>query len=136
MSEPDGDTIRHALAIARRHGFAEVVIETPETSFEAKLEPATRAKTWMDGAPISGLEDLEPRDGEITSTLVGYYQPCSPPVTKGSKVRRGDIVATIAALGLATDIESPFEGEVAEILVSEGQAVEYGQVLAKVKVEA
>ena len=46
---------------------------------------------------------------------------------------KGEIVASIAALGLNNDVESPVSGEIIEVLVKPDQAVEFGQALALVK---
>ena len=47
----------------------------------------------------------------------------------GSTVQKGQIVAIVEAMKLMNEIESDYSGTVAEILVENGQAVEYGQPL-------
>jgi len=136
MPEPGGDTIRHALSVARRHGFGEVAVETPNLTFEAKLEAIAfrSSRPWVE-PEISSIQE-KPDTAEINATLVGYYQPADPPITEGGRVKAGEIVAVITALGLANDVESQVSGEVVEVLVKSGQAVEFGQPIARVKVEA
>jgi len=132
MSDSSIDTIRHALTVAREYGFAEVEFEAAETSFHATLSPAPLIGT---PPPAVGEPDELPdiSMGEINATLVGYYQPAEPALAVGQRVSKGEIVAIIAALGLANDIESPVAGEVVKILAKPGQSVEYGQVLAEVR---
>ena len=70
----------------------------------------------------------------VKSPLVGtfYAAPSedAPAFVKvGDKVKKGQILAIVEAMKLMNDIESDFEGEVAEILVENGQPVEYGQPL-------
>lgn len=125
----DVDTVRHALSVARLHGYAEVELRCGEGRFRARLEPAALAK------PVVLTESApdEPRLLDIRSTVVGYYRSAKPPLAPGTNVAKGDRVAAIEALGLLSDIESKVAGEVVELLVEEGQAVQYGQVLARVK---
>jgi len=67
----------------------------------------------------------------VTAPMVGYYRAGTLEV--GAKVKKGDIIAAVAALGLANDIEAPADGEIDEVFVEPNQPVEYGQVLARIK---
>lgn len=74
----------------------------------------------------------------ITSPMVGtFYSRTSPSeepyVTIGSKVKKGDIVCIIEAMKLMNEIESEIDGEIIEILCKDGDLVEYGQPLFKLK---
>ena len=131
MSNLDLELVRHALSVAREHGFAEVELSIGEQSFTARLDPTPQRKLSMKPAAI--LEPAEPELLTITSTLVGYYRESKSPLKVGNAVKKGDIVAVVSALGIANDIESKHSGEVVEVLVEPNQPVEYGQALAKVK---
>ena len=50
-------------------------------------------------------------------------------IIEKAKLKKGQILAIVEAMKLMNDIESDFDGEVAEILVENGQPVEYGQPL-------
>lgn len=136
MAESGIDLIRHALELAREHGFNEVELEAGELSFEAKLEPAPKA------APVASAQQelaadetpSAPPEKDIVSPVVGYYRTGTTPLKVGTGIRKGDAIASIHALGISNDLEAPFSGEVVEVLVRNEQAVEYGQVLARVKV--
>jgi acetyl-CoA carboxylase biotin carboxyl carrier protein len=65
--------------------------------------------------------------------VVGYFKLGSPALAIGQKVEQGQHVASITALGLANDLESAVGGEVVEVLIRDGDPVEYGQVLARVR---
>ena len=55
-------------------------------------------------------------------------------VAKAStKVKKGDILCIIEAMKLMNEIECEFDGEIAEILVKDGEMVEYGKPLFKIK---
>lgn len=130
----DTDVIRHALTVARQRGFAEVEIETDGGYFSASLDKVKKAPAPVGAAPAG----KESSNGtlDIKATLVGYYRQGKSALEAGSSVKKGDVVAVITALGLANDVESPHSGEVTEVLVKDGDPVQYGQVLARVKVSA
>ena len=50
-------------------------------------------------------------------------------IIEKAKLKKGQILAIVEAMKLMNDIESDFDGEIAEILVENGQPVEYGQPL-------
>jgi acetyl-CoA carboxylase biotin carboxyl carrier protein len=77
---------------------------------------------------------------KITSPMVGtFYQspaPDSPAYVKtGDKVTGDSIVCIVEAMKLFNEIEAEVSGEIVEVLVKEGQLVEYGQPLFLVKPE-
>lgn len=126
----DLDLVRHALAAARRHGYAEVELGSGDAAFTARLAKLPKAKK-----PAGSVTDAPVVNpvSEVKATLVGYYREAKEPLKIGRTIRKGDPVATIEALGIVTDVVSKVEGEVIEVLIEPGQAVEYGQVLAKVQ---
>lgn len=85
----------------------------------------------------------EPKEDGILvrAALVGtFYQAPSPEdapfVTPGQAVKKGDVVGIIEAMKLMNEITAPEDGVVREILVSDGEMVEYGQVLLVMDKEA
>lgn len=75
---------------------------------------------------------------KIVSPMVGtFYQSSSPDaaayVEVGSKVSADSIVCIVEAMKLFNEIEAEVDGEIVEILVKDGQLVEYGQPLFLVK---
>ena len=56
-------------------------------------------------------------------------EDAGPFVKIGDKVKKGQVLAIVEAMKLMNDIESDFDGEIAEIYVENGQPVEYGQPL-------
>jgi acetyl-CoA carboxylase biotin carboxyl carrier protein len=74
----------------------------------------------------------------IVSPMVGTFyaaaSPDSPPyVTEGQKVEPTDIVCIIEAMKVMNEIPADVEGTIVDILVSNGEPVEYGQELFRVK---
>ena len=71
---------------------------------------------------------------KVVAPLVGIFHAWAKPkggslVAIGDRVKVGQLVATIQSLNLINEVESPVAGRVTEILVQDGQAVEYGQPL-------
>lgn len=77
---------------------------------------------------------------KITSPMVGtFYASPSPDaavyVTTGDKVKKDSVVCIVEAMKLFNEIEAEVNGEIVEVLVQNGQLVEYGQPLFLVKAE-
>lgn len=84
--------------------------------------------------PAQPAEDLVP----VTAPMVGtFYQSPAPdaaPFVKvGDAVQSGQTLCIIEAMKLMNEIEAEVAGEVVEILVENGQPVEYGQKLFLIK---
>jgi acetyl-CoA carboxylase biotin carboxyl carrier protein len=76
----------------------------------------------------------EPKGHQVKSPMVGTFYRASGPDAKpfvelGQAVKPGDTLCIIEAMKLLNEIEAEVAGTVKEILVENGQAVEYGQVL-------
>jgi len=89
-------------------------------------------------AQESILGPLERNYVPVTSPMVGtFYRapaPEEPPfVAVNDRIRTGQVLCIIEAMKLMNDIESEVSGQVMEILVSNGEPVEYGQTLMWVK---
>ena len=74
----------------------------------------------------------------IKSPMVGIFYSKSSPTAKayvevGSKVKKGDIVCIIEAMKLMNEIEADVDGEIVEICANDGDTVDYGKVLFKIK---
>ena len=80
----------------------------------------------------------EAKEGNIVkSPMVGtFYSKSSPTsnayVEVGSEVKKGTVLCIIEAMKLMNEIESEFNGKIVEVLVKDGEAVEYGQPLFKI----
>ena len=115
----------------------------------APMEAATGISpaSAKESVPMAGMaeESIQPqaeKDGVegkvITSPLVGvfYAAPAEDAeafVQVGDTVKKGQVLAIVEAMKLMNEIESDYDGTIAEILVENGQAVEYGQPLFKLQ---
>jgi biotin carboxyl carrier protein len=69
--------------------------------------------------------------GAVTSPAVGYFVSVER-VAVGSPIRRGDAIGHVDMLGVRQEVVAPVDGVVREMDVEPGQAVEYGQRLARI----
>lgn len=74
----------------------------------------------------------------ITSPVVGtfYSSPSpeqSPYVNAGDTVQKGQTICIVEAMKLFNEIDSDYEGVIAEVLVKNGEVVEYGQPLFRIR---
>ena len=86
-------------------------------------------------------EDKNEKKGNILkSPMVGtfYLKPAptaDPYIEIGKEVKKGDVLCIIEAMKLMNEIESEYTGKVTEILVKDGEAVEYGTPLFRIEGE-
>jgi acetyl-CoA carboxylase biotin carboxyl carrier protein len=125
-----------------------VQVVQPAKPVAAAVEQKVQA---VEAAPAKPVEKVEEKKVEtaaidaenlhkVVSPMVGtFYQSPSPDaeayVKKGSKVTKDSIVCIVEAMKLFNEIEAEVNGEIVEVLVSDGQLVEYGQPLFLVKPE-
>lgn len=128
MAGLDPNVVRHVLQTARARGYLEVEISLGDNHFSATLMRTPKA------APAPTHTKAEtPTLADVKSPCVGYFRADRRPLAVGDSIEAGDIIATVAALGLANDIEAPASGTLVELLVEPEQAVEFGQVLARIR---
>lgn len=103
------------------------------------VQAAPQMITLQQAAEESGeAASQEEKPGRlIKSPLVGTFytapsEEAAPFVEAGGSVKKGQTIGIVEAMKLMNDIESEFDGTVAEILVSNGEAVEYGQPLFRI----
>ena len=107
---------------------APAVIATPVVASAApSAAPAVAAEPAA--APVAA-EDTR----TINSPMVGTFYRAPSPGAKpfadvGQKVKAGDTVCIIEAMKLLNEIETEYDGVIKEILVENGQPVEFGQPL-------
>jgi len=95
------------------------------------------AKTTQDNIEVNSVS-IDPSVNLIKSPMVGtaYLSPepgAKPFVTVGSKVKKGSTILIIEAMKTMNHIQATVDGELIELCVSDGEAIEYDQILAKIK---
>ena len=106
---------------------APAVIAAPVVAAAPAAAPAPAAAS--ESAPAVA-EDTR----TINSPMVGTFYRAPSPGAKpfadvGQKVKAGDTVCIIEAMKLLNEIETEYDGVIKEILVENGQPVEFGQPL-------
>jgi acetyl-CoA carboxylase biotin carboxyl carrier protein len=101
------------------------------TSAETSVSPAPKVTT------VAASGD-EPGVSYVKSPMVGtFYRSPSPEnpsfVDVNSKVDENTVVCIIEAMKIMNEIQAETKGTVIEVLVENGQPVEYGQRLFKIK---
>jgi acetyl-CoA carboxylase biotin carboxyl carrier protein len=114
-------------------GFAPIYSQ-PAAAVPAAIESAAPAVPDKPQAePAANLH-------KVISPMVGtFYRSPSPGapsfVNVGDKVSEKTVICIVEAMKLMNEIEAEVRGEVVEVLVENGQLVEYGQPLFLVRTE-
>jgi acetyl-CoA carboxylase biotin carboxyl carrier protein len=109
----------------------------PASAPQAYFVPAPAAATAAAAAalaPAAATAAPETRGTVVKSPMVGTFYRCPSPgaasfVEVGQTVKPGDTLCIIEAMKLLNEIEAEVAGDILEVLVENGQAVEYGQPL-------
>lgn len=116
------------------------------TSSAEGTAPGSQSDQTPNSVPVPAPDDKDSQSEEntsftegkvITSPLVGifYAAPAEDAdafVQVGDTVKKGQVLAIVEAMKLMNEIESDYDGTVAEIMVKNGEPVEYGQPLFKI----
>uniref|UniRef100_A0A7C2P503 Biotin carboxyl carrier protein of acetyl-CoA carboxylase n=1 Tax=Schlesneria paludicola TaxID=360056 RepID=A0A7C2P503_9PLAN len=163
MSEPsaaspapfDLDRLQQLIELMEKHGLSEVSLRRGQEQW--RLRRGSPAPVMMSAAPMAPMPAAPPPpmasasappaapsapkdDGllVIKAPTVGTFYsaqtPEDPPfVSVGSKVSPQTTVCLIEAMKVFNPIPAEVAGTIAEVLVKNGDAVEYGQALFKVR---
>ena len=119
------------LEIELKREIKTVIQDQPQVVAAVAQQAVPEAIAAPKAAKDSGLT-------EVHSPMVGVFyaapSPEKPPYVKvGDKVSKGDVLCIIEAMKLMNEITAETDGEIAEICVSNGNVVEYSQVLFKIR---
>jgi oxaloacetate decarboxylase alpha subunit len=119
-----GDVTYHP--VMPRMEYPPAAIVAPAVPEQEKAVPAPEKAPAAAPAPANQTR--------VTSPIVGtFYRSSSPDkpsyVEVGDTVKKGQVLCIIEAMKLMNEIESETAGKVVQVLVENGQPVEYGQAL-------
>jgi acetyl-CoA carboxylase biotin carboxyl carrier protein len=109
---------------------------TPPPSAAAVPQPASGMAA---AAPVAAdVDETEIELAVVKSPIVGTFyrssEPGSPPFVEiGASVKKGDVLCIIEAMKLMNEIDSEYDGEIANIYVENGQPVQYGERLFAIR---
>lgn len=111
----------------------EAPVSMPVQAVAKTVPSVTAEETVKEAAPAVA----EAEGSLMKSPLVGtfYAAPSEDAeafVKVGDTVKSGQILAIVEAMKLMNDIESEYDGTIAEVYVKNGEAVEYGQPLFRI----
>ena len=142
------------------HGLSQFKLEQDETKLELKkggdadvsaisqlmaaapapivAAPAAAPAAQPVAAPAADSGSLPAGTEEITSPMVGTFYTASAPdadafVKVGDKVSAETTVCIVEAMKVMNEIQAEISGEILEILVENGTAVQFGEPLFRVK---
>ena len=126
LNEIEYEVNNHRIRVAK--GAGAVVAAVP-----APVAPCAPAAPGAPVAPAGATPDAVP-PGAVTAPMVGTVyvasEPGTPPFVKvGDQVREGQTLLIIEAMKVMNPLASPRAGTVKQVLVSDGQPVEYGEPL-------
>ena len=124
-----------SLRLSRQTSVVPSVVSTPITTAPVQKVPASeeKSKPEEESKPVE-----KPSGHQVHSPMVGTMylaaSPDSEPFVKiGQSVKVGDTLCIVEAMKMFNEIEADKEGVVAEVLVKNGDPVEYGQPLFIIK---
>lgn len=144
------EQLRHLVRLLDRSDVSELELKRAGDGTRLVLRKAKAADDFsaMAGTQMVAFSSFVP-DAEsvalpaevksaIVAPLVGIFHPWAKPrgkalVAVGDRIKVGQIVATIESLNVINEVEAVVAGRVAEILVQNGQPVEYGQPLMSIE---
>ena len=126
------------VQFSKREEYPQVVSNT--------VAPVANVASPVETAPVSAPSSAETQETPqvatdakyITSPIVGvvYLQSspdADPFVQVGKQITSNDTVCIVEAMKIMNEIKSDFNGEVVEVLVENGQMVDFGQKLFAIR---
>ena len=113
------------------------VVSNQENVTTSRVQSVTDEATSNVISEVSTPAVQEVQGEIVKSPMIGtfYSKPSptsNPYVEVGKEVKKGDVLCIIEAMKLMNEIESEVNGKIVEILVKDGEAVDYGKPLFKI----
>lgn len=146
----DAEVIRALADILTETGLSEIEIAEKDQRIRVArnlggstvVAPVASAPVGVAGSEsaqsVPQSQDLSKDPGAVLSPMIGVAylspDPSSPPfVTVGQHVQSGQVILLIEAMKTFNQIRAHKTGKITRILVSAGDPVEYGEVLAVIE---
>jgi acetyl-CoA carboxylase biotin carboxyl carrier protein len=124
------------LTVSKSRGVSngEMMMMPVQTSTNPQLVVSTHQETLTVAANLATTPIVDKKWIEIKSPMVGtFYRSPAPDeaafASVGDRIRVGQTVCIIEAMKLMNEIEAEAAGQVMEVLVENGQPIEFGQIL-------
>ena len=115
----------------------------PATPVAAAPLAAPALASGAQAAPVPHDADVEEEGTELAivkSPIVGTFYRANEPganpfVDVGDTVKKGQVLCIIEAIKLMNEIDSEYDGEIVNVYVENGQAVQYGERLFAIRLK-
>ncbi len=108
-----------------------VMMAPPPQSYSVTLPQSSGSAPVLESEDTSHLLEVK---SQMVGTFYSRPNPESAPFVKvGDTISVGQVVCVLEAMKLFNEIESDVSGHIEKVCVSDGEAVEFGQVLFLVK---
>src|SRR5262245_30244016 len=158
----DLDQIKQILDLVRQHELSEFEFEQNGLRLKIRREAGRADAASASVAPAAGVPvasapapsvaasaaastPAAPQDEEVElavvkSPIVGTFyrspEPEAPSFVEiGASVKKGQVLCIIEAMKLMNEIDSEYDGEVINVYVENGQAVQYGERLFAIRLK-
>jgi acetyl-CoA carboxylase biotin carboxyl carrier protein len=133
LAELEYETADLSVRLSRVAGAA-----SPASVVAPVAAPAPAAPAAASAPAAAPAEDLASLPGAVTSPMVGTVYVAAEPdapafVAVGDAVKKGQTVLIVEAMKVMNPITAPTDGKITQIMVQNGQPVEFGEVLVVIE---
>ena len=135
--------VKDLIEMVNKSSLASLEVEDKEIRVRLENQTGTVVKV----APVLTVQEVEEVAEAVVEDTTNYKYIKSPivgtfhtgekvgkdAINAGDKITKGMVVCAVEAMKLMNTIESEFDGEFVELLAADGDLVEYGQPLIKLK---
>lgn len=151
----DLDHLKQILDLVREHELSEFEVEQDGLRLKVKKHasgtvvtvPAAVAAPLMtppshavsqSPVAVGGATEVDVELAVVKSPIVGTFyrsaEPGAPPFADiGTVVKKGQVLCIIEAMKLMNEIDCEYDGEIVNVYVENGQAVQYGERLFAIR---
>ena len=141
------DKLKDLISLMNENNLTEIEVEEEGTkirlkrcnmdSVQSSIQLAPVKAELQEGATKFLVSMNDESTSEIVAPMVGTFY-CNAPgadvyVNVGDTVNEETVVCIIEAMKIMNEVKAEVEGKIAEVLVEDGSAVEYGQPLFRIE---
>lgn len=148
MKQEDIADLKELIEFLKQYQVAEFDLDRGDTKIRLKFAGVAQAplaelaRTAVAAPAVVAAPGAAPAEEAglhiVKSPLVGTFYGSSAPgaapfVSVGDRIEKGQVIGIVEAMKLMNEIESDVTGEIVQCLATNGQAIEYGQPLFRVR---
>ncbi|MFT9416677.1 acetyl-CoA carboxylase biotin carboxyl carrier protein [Leuconostoc falkenbergense] len=128
------EDINDIVKILNENNLTHISFRNGDSKISISKNNLSNFQSGVNAESESETEKQVPTSEYITSPTVGTFYVSSDPestpfISVGQKVTKSTVVGIVEAMKMMTDVLANKDGLIAEILVSDGDSIEYGQKL-------